>query len=494
MVLFLLIKNKGRKNMAFCKYSTDSINSSSTLVDNIFIEQYLPYSPEICVKAYLLGLHRCQSSDFDNSIENFAKTLGITIQDVKSCFLYWQEQGLVTVINVDPIEVRFLPVKEKSFDDKKFKKSKYASFIAQIQEIIQGRMITPTEYKEYFCLIESFNLEPEALVMIAKYCTNQKGSDVGYAYILTVAKNWAYSGVRTCKDVEDKLKEYELVVSNVGEIIKLLGSKKQVDFYDKQLYLTWTQKLGYSNDVIQYVASSFKRKGTIDKLNAKLEKYYELKLLSEQEIEDYEKNKESLLSTAKMITKQIGVYYENLENVIETYVVKWQNMGYQYEELKVIANCCFKNNIRTLDGMNDAVEKFYNQGLTNLDSINQYFADIISTDEKIKNVLKSAGLARSVTSWDRDFYRTWTFTWNFSDDIILYACSLSTGKSHPISYVNQILSSWFNNHVDTLEKAKQQKISSGFGTQKSKALDFEQRSYSSEQINALFDNLKEVKI
>lgn len=477
--------------MAFCKFSNESAIKNSTIIDNKFISDYMLLAPDVCVKVYLLGLYNCQNDGFNNTLEGFSKQLGLTQDDVKECFLYWQEQGLVTVLNIDPIEVRFLPVKSKNIDVKKFSKSKYASFTKQIQEIIEGRMITPTEYAEYYSLIESFNIEPDALIMIAKYCTDIKGKNVGYSYILTVAKNWAYENVKTTTDVEQKLKQHEAIASEINDILKLLGSKRQAGFEDKQMLIRWTKELGFEHSVIVTVAKSFKKKGNIEQLNRKLEKYYELKLLSEVEIEQYEQNKQDLLSTAKMVTKQIGVYYENLENVIETYIVKWQNMGYNADSLKLVADFCFRNNIKTLENMNDTIEKFYSLGLVSIESINQYFGEILQTDSEIKKILSLVGLNRNVSSWDRDFYRTWTFTWNFTTDIIEYACSFAINKSHPLAYINKILSDWYKNRIDTLEKAKKQKVTVAENTVKPAT--FEQRSYSSDEINALFDNLKEVK-
>ena len=477
--------------MAFCKYSVDKNSNLGLVLDKNFLKDYLPYAPDYCVKVYLYGLYLCSTDGLDNTLECFAKTLDMTEDDVKECFMYWQEQGLVTVLNADPIEVRYLQVKPKNLSVKKYSKSKYADFNIQMQEIINGRMITPTEYLEYYTLLETFKLEPLALIMIAKYCTNLKGNNVGYAYILTIAKNWAYEGVRTESDVENKLKEFEAILSDVSDILKLLGRKKQASFEDKQMYTKWVKNLDFNKEIISYVAKQFKKKGNMEKLNEKLEKYYELKLFSLKEIEEYEANKNSLIDQAKMVTKQIGVYYENLENVIETYIVKWQNMGYNQDSLKLVAEFCFKNNVRNLDGMDSTLEKFYSLGLINVESINEYFGQIIETDSKIKELLTLVGLNRSVTTWDRDFYRTWTYTWNFDEEIIKYACSLAVGKSCPMPYINKILSVWFKNKINTLKKAKKQTVN--FNKQDNKPAEFKQRSYSSKDINALFDNLKEVK-
>lgn len=486
MILFFL-----EKNMAFCKFSSANNQDFSTNIDNKFFSDYLPFAPDICVKVYLYGLYKCSNYDENDSIEEFAKTLNLTLEDVENCFLYWQEQGLVSVLKVEPIEVRFLPIKEKNSNLKKFSKSKYAEFNQQIQEILCGRMITPTEYREYYCFMENYSIEPTALIMIAKYCTINKGNAVGYAYILTIAKNWAMEGVKTAKDVEEKLKEYEVITSVVSDILKILGTTRQANFEDKKYYLRWTKTLGFDLETIIFIAKLLKKKGGMDKLNSRIEKYYELKLLSTKEIENYEQNKQSLLDQAIMVTRQIGVYYENLENVIETYIIKWQNMGYNFESLKLVGDFCFKNNIKTLDGMNSTIEKFYSLGLINVESINEYFGEILETDKQIKEILTLVGLNRAVTTWDRDFYRTWTFTWNFDEDVIKYACSLAVGKIHPMSYLNKILSEWFNSHIDTLEKAKQQKVSEKMQINTPKMAT--QRSYSNEEINALFDNLKEVK-
>jgi len=98
--------------MAFCKYSTEYVASSKTEVDNIFINDYLPYAQAEFVKVYLYGLYKCNdASSFDNTLENFARHLNMSEEDVIGAFEYWQEQGLVQVMNTHPIQVRFIPLK-----------------------------------------------------------------------------------------------------------------------------------------------------------------------------------------------------------------------------------------------------------------------------------------------------------------------------------------------------------------------------------------------
>jgi|AntRauTorcE11897_2_1112592.scaffolds.fasta_scaffold00001_484 DnaD/phage-associated family protein len=482
--------------MSFCKFSSQFIIDSATRIDNVFFNDYLPYAPDACVKVFLYGLYKCSHSDSaDNTLDSFAKVLNLTSEDVESAFLYWQEQGLVQVLETDPVEIKYLPIKQNLGKLKKFKKNKYTTFNSKVQDLIVGRMITPTEYAEYYELIESFNIQPEALIMVIKYATSLKGSNVGYKYITTIAKNWAYEGIRTTEAVEEKLLEHEKNSEQIKQLLKTLGISRKASFEERNLFIKWTKDLGFMLDDILLVAKNQKKKGGFLKLDKTLTKYYELKLLSYSEIEAYEKEKDNMYDLARQVTKNIGVYYQNLSQVVETYITEWLRKGYSNDALILIANYCFKNNIRTLEGMNQTMQKFYKLGLVNVKSITEYTQSIIQTDKKIKNILENCGLHRKVTSWDRDNYRTWTYTWKFDLKLILYASELSAGKTNPISYMHKVLSNWYDQGIKTVEQAKKTKPNVGVGTTNKKTEhNFITRSYSDEEINALFDNLDEVDI
>jgi len=75
--------------MPFCQFSSESVISNATSVDNIFINEFLPYANDTCVKVYLYGLYKCNTPNtYDNSLSAFANILGMTEDDVYSAFLY----------------------------------------------------------------------------------------------------------------------------------------------------------------------------------------------------------------------------------------------------------------------------------------------------------------------------------------------------------------------------------------------------------------------
>ena len=479
--------------MAFCKFSSEYVISKETPVDNLFINEFLPYAPAECVKVYLYGLYKCtNSSSYDNTIENFAKVLNLTEEEVEDAFLYWQDEGLVQVLNTCPIEIRFMPLKNVINNTKKYKPEEFSTFNRQVQEILEGRQITPTEYDEYYYLLKTMHFQPEALLMIIKFCTQIKGANVGYKYIVTVAKNWANEGITTTKSVEERLFTYEQAGSDLEKLLKICGAKRNATLEEREMFLKWTKELGFNYNTIEYVAKLLKpTKVNFEKLDARLLKYYEMKKLSIKEIEDYEKEKSEMYTLAREINKKMGLYYENLEPVVENYVSKWLNLGHSSTSLLALADYCFKNSIRTLEGLDSTVLKLYKLGIVSMEAIEEYMQELISLDKEVKEILEKLGISRMVTNQDRTYYKTWKQDWNLSSELIALGVEMSAGKFQPLQYLNKLLSNWHTNSVKTLDEAKNYIIPEKAPEKVSKN---KGRSYKKEELDALFDSLEEIEL
>ena len=197
---------------------------------------------------------------------------------------------------------------------------------------------------------------------------------------------------------------------------------------------------------------------------------------------------------AKIVSKNLGLYYQNLENVVDVYIADWTNKGYDAQTLTMISMYCFKQSIRSLDAMGTVVQKFFKLGLVSLEAIDQYISNVIRSDEEIKVLLDNVGLVRSVSSFDRDFFKTWTNNWGFSNEQILQVSEIAKGKSNPMSYLNKILSSINERGLKTEKEIADYLKSASSGTQKVDKPEFEQRTYTAEEMNSLFDSLDDIEI
>lgn len=485
--------NAKGKIMGFCSYSTHILKNGTTEVDNVFITDFMLDAPDIAVKVYLYGLYLCNQPDSTgNDLDSIARLFEISSDDVISCFMYFENLGLVSILQGTPVEVKYLPAKFGSRQLKKYNADKYKSFNIASQEILTGHMITPTEYQEYYDIIESKHIEADAMLMIIKYCANLKGNNVGHRYITTVASNWAFDGVHTTADVEAKLKDMELRSGDIQSIIKALGLSRSASIDEYESYKTWTSDLGYNLDTILHLANMAKKKrGGFSKLNSLITKCYSAHLFSIREIDDYFKNLDSLYEIARQVTKNLGVRYENIETVVDNYLTQWIMLGFDKDTIIKISEYCFFCGIRTLNSMNAKMTQLQKMGLFTLDALNSYIQNQSANDDKILNILNALSLNRAVNSSDRNMYKTWTIDYGMADDIIDYAVSISADKYMPMQYLSRILSSYHDRGIKTVEEAK--KFTPDFGRAKSNTMQ-NTRSYTKEELSCLFTPIDEIEL
>lgn len=485
--------------MAFCEFSSEVVSSSVTTIDNVFISDYLPYVDGNYIKVYLYGLYKCSSSR-DNDIGSFAKVLQMSEEDILSVFYYWQEVGLVNIINVEPVMVRYLPIKSALAKIKKYNVDKYADFNIAVQELMGGKMLTPRELEEFYYLIETLHIEKDALLRVVDYCVKLKSGSTSVNYVVAVAKNWIYDGVRTVEDVCNRLEAQERITGDVVLVLKALGIKRSATLEEYQMYLNWTGDLEMPLDIIVHIAKKTKSKN-FAKLNGFVNKCYSNRLLSTKEIDDFLKSEADMFDLAKAVVRNMGLWYDNLENVVDTYIASWCQMGFEKNAILTLSNYAFKRNTRTLDGLNNIVNNMFKLGLLTNASIDNYMQDIVKNDGVICQILCSLGIERGVIAIDRTMYKTWLYDWNMTEDIISYGIELSKNQFSAMQYLNRVLSEFHAGGVSTLEEAKKFKLSFAFDGKKNttsskstSSKDAKKREYSKKELDSLFDDVYEIEI
>lgn len=480
--------------MSFCKFSTETISNNKIEIDNIFFDNFLPSAPDECVKVYLYGYYLAKNNlELDNTFEKVAQKLNISELDLETAFRYWEEQGLVQILSTYPIQILYKPLKDIINGTRLFKPEKYENFNIQAQELFKGkREISKTEYGEYYDFLESSHMEQDALLMIINYCVESKQKAVGYNYILTVAKNWAKDGTLTAKQVEEKLMQIEETSTTISQILSALGLRRNSFIEEREMYQKWTDGMGFEDDAILFVAKSMKKKGGFEKLNALLEKYFLSGKMSISEIKHYNETKDATFALAKQINKNLGVYYESLDSEIETYILPWLEMGFEEDALTMLATYAFKSSIRSLEGLNNLVQKLFKLGILTVVALNEYLAEVSNEDKKVKRLLELLNISRRVNTFDRENYKTWTNNWKLNEEIIEYAASLSTDKLAPLPYMARLLASWHESGVKTLEEAK--KITPATQTKPLPKSEVKGRSYSKEDYQAMIQSIDEIEL
>lgn len=477
--------------MSLAKFSSDFLIESFTLVDNLFINEHLPHCSEKQLKVYLYGLYMCSMPERMNSIDEMCATLGVTEAELLAIYTDFEDAGLCRVVSKNPLEVAYCSLKRAMQPPKKYKSEKWNDFNRELQELFHERMLTPNEYNEYYAFLDSVKMDRDAMLMIARYCIELKGESVRYPYILTVARNWANEGVRTVADVENKLNEYEAQSEDMRAVLAALGRKGGAELEEKQMLTKWTRSWGFTLPAVLEAAKSLKGGKSFRKLDSRLDEFYRMSVFTAEDMRDYNARRDHLTDLAVRINKTIGVFYGSVDHILEVYTSPWLEKGFSEEALLTVAHYCFLSGIRTLEGMNGVVDKFYSQGLLTVDAINAFIGEQVEQDERIKKIVEATGRERGVTASDRNYYRTWSAAWGFADDVILYAAELSAGRSYPVSAINRLLSEWKAQGVSSLEDAK--RVGNTPSPRPSSSKNFEERDYTDEQIKSVMINIDDLE-
>ena len=433
-----------------CSFSKEFSSSAFTSVENSFITEYLPLATGNAAKVYLFGLFLCQNPENDLSLTDLAKKLNLTEQEVVDCFLFWEEFGIVSVLSKEPFTVQYQPIRRfSSSKPRKYKAEKYTEFTKGLQALFTNRMISTSEYSEYFMIMETFSIKPEAMLMIVNYCIAKKGQDISYRYVSKVAKDFGERGITSVEKVEKELSSYSIKTAVIEKILRALSLRRAPDIDDAKLLEKWTGELCFDTENIIFAATNLK-KGSMDKLDEFLIELYSMKSFSKQEIAEFMKNKKAVYDLAIKINKALSIYVDVLDTVVDTYTKKWLSFGFDDQTLLFIASHCFKSGKNSLQEMDKIIEDFRMRGLITLSSVGDYFEELKQTDEFIEKLLLTIGLSRKPNPWDRENLSVWK-SWNFTPEMILEAGKLASGKSSPIAYVNGILSNWKANNVFNVE-------------------------------------------
>jgi DNA replication protein DnaD len=426
--------------MPFISATEELVKKSFTSVENKFITKYLAVLDANAVKVYLYALYLCQNGPKAYTLADLAAGLSISEENASSYFEYLEEFELCHIVSRTPFEVVLEDVENILGTPKKYKPEKYADFAKSVQNIIKQRMISTTEFREYFALIEEYGFDTNALLMIITYCVNMKGEDIRYTYIKKVAKSFAEDGATSAKKVEEKLSAYTSTTPALLKLFSGIGISRRPDVDDEKLYKKWTADMGFSEQSILCASKNFKAK-SMERIDAALQELYKNRKFDVKEIEAYTKNKNSVFEACYEIARSLGVYMETPTPYVETYVAVWMDKGFEADVLKMVAAYSFTHGQNSFEGMNDFIETLYKNGIVAKEAVEEYLDELTAKDRLLKTILSTCGYTRKIIDFDRQSLTSWQ-NWGFGEDMILEAAKRSVGTKNPLSYMNAILSSW----------------------------------------------------
>lgn len=473
--------------MGFIRLGNDYLREGYTQIDNVFLLQYLPAAHSLDVKIYLYGLCAASLDNEELSLENMALALRIEEERLLKGFAYWEEKGLLTMTKTQPVSITYTSVKRPLPPIIKYNAQKYKTFVEEVNRLYPERILTPNEYNALIETVALNNMEINAMLLIIQYCKELGGDKTSIPYILAVANDWLKQGLNTEEAVSNRITELENNSSDIRAIFAALGLKRSATLEDRQLFLKWTTEQNYRLDAILVAAKAQKRRGGMEKLDEYIDTLYKASAYTAEEVAQFTKNKEQVYNLSINLSKALGTYYGSMEGIIDSYVLPWLSLGFEEEALLKLANYCLLRNIRSFDGLQQVVSKFYKKGLTNADAIEKYVQAQIHNDDKIREVFDRCGSYGIVTNKDRDSYKTW-LDWGFDEQTILFVAEKNKNTAFPLQNINRTLASLSSKGILDFEGVKKHIDKGGKTAKPASSDDYTKHQYTEEQLkNVLSD-------
>ena len=424
--------------MSFCTYSGEITANMFTSIENQFIVKYLPQADGDAVRVYLYGLYLCQcAQDFD--AESTAKLLKISKERLLEIFSFWEECDLVQILSKEPLFVQYLPVSNAVGKPKAIRPEKYADFNRAFYKILQkaGKDFKPYEMQRVFEFLEKQPMEQQAFLLVAEYCARKSGTALSCNHILNKANNLCAEHIYTYEQAESYFSDYNIHEKDLAHIFTLLGIYKKPREEDYAYLEKWLSRGAELKAV--FAAAEYLKKGTLQTLDAVMDELFEREATTEESAAEYLTHRAEVVDIVYKVARKLGVKVQNPRPYADEYCEKWLERGYDGESLTLLASVYMRMGFGFAE-MDSSLEALYRDGIVDEQGVKAYCAERDKEMKLLQRIQNECGVIKKTQS-ALDMLATWR-SWNFSDEMILEAAKRSSNASHPLSYVNKLLSEW----------------------------------------------------
>ena len=288
--------------MSLYKLNTPFFNY--TLLDNNFIDNFLPKARGEYVKIFILILKyaSCGEVGFDSSF--LAKNLNLLESDIKNALNYWNDMGGIKLTTIDDkiSNIEFLKLSESSSVTSslnlinEINDNNLIDFFKEVEMII-GRPLSQKEMETYINWTKIFNFSYELILYLISYCVNKNKKD--FRYIEKVAIAWSDLNIKTLDEAMIYTEKREKQFVNYRKILNYLGmSDNEIGKPQEDLFNKWLIAYNMPIELIYKacdICFSKLSKTDFNYIDGILNNFKNSKILTIQDFEKYENNKNSFI-------------------------------------------------------------------------------------------------------------------------------------------------------------------------------------------------------
>lgn len=234
----------------------------TTVLSNIYIDEYMASNNEAQVKIYLYLL-RNLSSGKGVSVCSIADFFNYTVQDVERALLFMQKQGLMKLEMADDCicGIRILPLVKKevimfsskpevSKDSiKEFMKLPDVKELIFVSEQYIGRPLVQDDIQNLYYINKTLLLPLDVIEYLIEYCVGLKKDS--FSYMAKVAKDWADASISTVEEAKNYTLDCPNEIYTIFKAFGIRGGNRKPQPGEAKFCKKWINEYGFSMDVIE---------------------------------------------------------------------------------------------------------------------------------------------------------------------------------------------------------------------------------------------------
>lgn len=236
-----------------------------TMVENLFIYEFLPSAPGEFVKVYLFGL-MCAQNGEELDTAKTARVLHMSETDVMKGWDYWAQKGLIElsqsaegaeleIVYVSLVDDMYGRVRSTSAAGSQKRTASEEDAVSkvinrEIQEIFKqyesatGRMISSEDAWKISDAIGTYGISPDMMSYSVDYCVGEGRSSVNQ--IVKTAIKWAQEGCRNLAEAREYVDRHSQRNAYYNMIFREMGFARLPNPMDREMMDKWFDELEFS--------------------------------------------------------------------------------------------------------------------------------------------------------------------------------------------------------------------------------------------------------
>ena len=234
---------------------TSNVQGNATLLENEFIDNYMPKANGEYIKVYLLLLRYLNDASVNLTISKIADMLDHTEKDVIRALNYWKNQGLLdfetkeivqeqqeSLTAAPVLEVPAAPVQ----DITQFKNHKELKELLFVAEQYLGKTLSATDIDAITYFYDTLSMSTDLIEYLIEYCVENGHKSIHY--IQKVALSWSDQNIKTVQEAKMNSAAYS---KNCYTVLNAFGIKGRAPAASEITYIKrWNEDYGLSSELI----------------------------------------------------------------------------------------------------------------------------------------------------------------------------------------------------------------------------------------------------